>query len=169
MAQTEKFLNANIYLDDNNHLGKALEVEVPKITEKVSEHQTLGMIGPVELFQGIEKMEMKIKWAALHKDLLSNLSPTSANKLTVRAAQHVYENSSVVGTKSVRCTVVGRVKEIAPSAMKPGEGDVETTFAVDYYKKTIDGVDVVEVDIPNYIYKVNGEDIYASIRDALGI
>mgnify|MGYP001430088195 CR=1 FL=1 len=169
MAQTEKFLNANVYLDDNNHLGKALEVEVPKITEKVTEHQTLGMIGPVELFQGIEKMEMKIKWAAFHQDLLSTMSPTGANKLTIRAAQHTYQDGSVVGTKSIRCVAVGRLKEIAPSTLKPGEADIETTFAIDYYKKTIDGVDVVEVDIPNYIYKVNGFDIYASVRESLGI
>ncbi len=167
--ETEKFLNANVYLDDVNHVGKALEVEVPKVVDKVTEHQTLGMIGPVELFQGVEKMELKIKWGAFHKDVLSTFSPTKANKLTIRGAQHVYQESSVAGVRQVRCVAIGRVKDISPSTIKAGEGDVETTFAIDYYKKTIDGVDVVEVDVPNYIYKVNGEDVYADVRTALGL
>lgn len=164
-----KVFNANVYLDDTNQVGKALECELPKVSDAQTEHQTLGMPGKVELWQGVEKMETKFKWAAYHKEVLAALSPVTANKLTVRAAQHEYQDSSLVATKQVRAVIVGRVKDRAPSTLKAGEGDVETTFTVDYYKLWIDDVPVLEIDLVNYIYKVNDVDIYADARAALGL
>lgn len=165
----EKILNANVYLDDVNFVGRALEVEITKVSIKTTEHQTLAMVGPLELFQGIEKLEGKIKWAAFNADVLSRLSPVRASKLTIRVAQQEYKDSSVIATKQVRAMMVGRIKEQAAGTLKAGEGDVETTFAVDYFKKVVDGKDVLEIDIPNYIYRIDGEDIYADVRTALGI
>lgn len=165
----EKVLNANVYIDDVNFLGRALEVEVAKIAVKTTEHQTLGMVGPLELFQGIEKMECKIKWASFNQELLERLSPVDALKLTVRVAKQSYTNSSVSETKQVRFVMVGRMKELSSGTIKAGEGEMESSFAIDYYKQIVDGSDVVEIDIPNYIYRVGGKDIYADVRAALGI
>lgn len=33
----------------------------------------------------------------------------------------------------------------------------------------MNGQEVLEIDIPNYILRVNGEDAYADVRAALGI
>lgn len=165
----EKILNANVYLDDTNFIGRALEVEIAKVSVKTTEHQTLAMVGPLELFQGIEKLEAKIKWAAFSSDVLSKLVPTRATKLTIRVAQQEYKESSVIATKQVRAIMVGRLKEQSVGTLKAGEGEVETVFAVDYFKKVVDGKDVLEIDIPNYIYRVDGEDIYEEVRTALGI
>ena len=169
MPVIEKILNANVYLDDVNYVGRATEVDLASVKVKTTEHQTLAMVGPVELFQGIEKLEAKIKWAAFNAELLGNLVPTRASKLTIRVAQQEYGQSSVAVTKQVRAVMVGRIRETNPSTIKAGEGSLETTFAVDYFKKTVDGQDVLEIDIPNYIYMVNGEDIYAEVRSVLGI
>ena len=65
--------------------------------------------------------------------------------------------------------MIGRPKGFEPATIKPGEGEGDTTFAVDYYKLTIDDEDIIEIDIPNYILKVGGEDVYADVRSALGI
>lgn len=165
----EKILNANIYLDDVNFVGRAMEVDIVKVTIKTTDHETLGMVGPLELFQGIEKLEARIKWHAYNRDMLQKMNPMKAVKLTARVAQQEYQESSVVATKQVRAFMVGRVKGLSPDTTKAGEGAMETTFAIDSYKLTVDGVDVCEIDIPNYIYRVNGEDIYADVREALGL
>lgn len=165
----EKILNANVYIDDVNFVGRATEIELSKVSVKTTEHQTLAMVGPLELFQGIEKLECKIKWAAFNKDVLGRMHPTQAVKLTFRVAQQEYRDSSVVATKQVRAMMVGRMKEYSAGTIKAGEGEGESTFAVDYFKKVVDGADVMEIDIPNYIYRVGGEDIYADVRTALGI
>lgn len=40
--QIEKIMNANVYLDDVNFVGRALEVEIAKVTVKTTDHQTLA-------------------------------------------------------------------------------------------------------------------------------
>lgn len=168
-ALIEKILNANVYIDDFNFVGRATEVDITKTTVKTTEHQTLAMVGPLELFQGIEKMEGTIKWAAFNAEVLAKMSPTRALKLTIRVAQQEYANSSVVNTGQVRAVMVGRAKATEPQTVKAGEGSLQTVFALDYFKKTVNERDVIEVDIPNYIYRVDGEDIYADVRAALGL
>jgi hypothetical protein len=37
-----KLTNANIYIDGNSLLGKASEIDLPKITAKMAEHKALG-------------------------------------------------------------------------------------------------------------------------------
>ena len=165
----EKLINANIYMDDVNFIGKAKEVDLPKVSIKVTEHETLGSVGVLELFQGVEKMECKIKWAFYDRDALMKFTPTKAVKLTARAAQHVYEAGSASRVRQVRAVMIGRPKGFEPATIKPGEGEGDTTFAVDYYKLTIDDEDIIEIDIPNYILKVGEEDVYADVRSALGI
>ncbi len=175
MALIEKILNANVYMDDVNFVGRATEVDLASVKIKTTEHQTLAMVGPLELFQGLEKLECKIKWASFNYEMLAKLVPTRAVKLTIRVAQQAYAQSSVAYTDQVRAVMVGRMRETTPQTVKAGEGSIETTFTIDYFKKTVGGyggiagADVLEIDVPNYIYKVNGEDIYADVRAALGL
>jgi len=165
----EKIVNANIYIDDVNFIGRASEIDLAKIAISRTEHRTLGMVGPVNLFSGVEAMEARIKWSAFNLDALRKTSPTKSIKLTARAAQQTYRDSSVSKTESVRATMIGRFKGDGPETLKAGEGGEETMFDLDYFKLVVAGVDVIEIDLPNYIYRVDGEDIYTEIRTAIGL
>ena len=165
----KKLINATIFLNDVNFVGRAEEVDIPSVKVKTTDYETLGSVGALQLFQGIEKLEAKIKWAYWDAEALSQINPVRATKLTVRAAQHRYENYSVAGIESVRADLVGRFLSLDPQTIKLGEGNLETTFTCDYIKLTVDGQEVLEIDIPNYILRVNGEDAYADVRAALGI
>jgi P2 family phage contractile tail tube protein len=65
--------------------------------------------------------------------------------------------------------MLGRAKEIDFSTVKAGEGESESTFALDYLRKIVDDIDMYEVDIPNYLFVVGGVDVYAPVRAALGL
>ena len=64
----------------------------------------------------------------------------------------------------------GRHEEIDFGSAEPG-GDTEhsITTTCTYYKLTVDGEVLVEIDILNMVEIVNGEDILADQRAALGI
>ena len=49
--QINKLTNANIYVNGNNLLGRAAEVELPSIGFKMAEHMALGMVGHVKVEQ----------------------------------------------------------------------------------------------------------------------
>jgi P2 family phage contractile tail tube protein len=38
-----------------------------------------------------------------------------------------------------------------------------------YYKLSVNGQDVIEIDFVNMIEKVNGNDLFAALRNAIGL
>ena len=93
--EINKLTNANVYLNGNNLLGRAEEVQLPQIKHKMAEHKALGMIGSAEFFSGIDKMECKIKWNALYPNVLRTCAnPFMAAMIQVRANLETYNGKS---------------------------------------------------------------------------
>ncbi len=64
----------------------------------------------------------------------------------------------------------GRHEEIDFGDAAPGEDtEHKITTALTYYKLTVDGEEIVEIDLLNFIFKVNGKDLLEEHRRALGI
>lgn len=68
--QTAQVVNANIYLNGKNLLGRAAEVKLPEVTAAMKEHSALGLVGKFELPAGFEKMEGEIVWNSFYADAL---------------------------------------------------------------------------------------------------
>ncbi len=49
-----KLYNANVYVNGTSFLGRAEEVQLPKVQYKTVEHKALGMVGTLETPAGIE-------------------------------------------------------------------------------------------------------------------
>ena len=85
--------------------------------------------------------------------------------LVFRAAQQ----NSRGGVQAIRMDIRGRVKSIDWGEWKSGERvPNKAMIAVRYYKLEIDGRTIHEVDAENMIRIVNGVDMMARIRQALG-
>ena len=54
--------NANMYVEGNSILGQVKEADVPEVKFMMSEHGALGLIGKMEFFSGLDKMEGKVRW-----------------------------------------------------------------------------------------------------------
>lgn len=53
---------------------------------------------------------------------------------------------------------------------EPGDkSTLKVQLALSYYKMTMDGEDLVEIDAKNLIRQIGGEDQLASVRAALGM
>src|ERR1044072_72072 len=82
-----RLTNANVYMDGKSFLGKAEEINLPAIKHMMSEHKALGMVGKMEFWSGIDKMEAKIKWNSFYPDALKKMAdPTTAIQLQVRGS-----------------------------------------------------------------------------------
>src|SRR6056297_2605159 len=85
--QINRLTNANVYMDGNNLLGRAEEINLPQIKHKMSEHKALGMVGSAEFFSGIDKLECKIKWNSLYPEVLKKAAnPFRTIQLQARAS-----------------------------------------------------------------------------------
>ncbi|MNV43960.1 Phage tail tube protein FII [compost metagenome] len=64
----------------------------------------------------------------------------------------------------------GRFVEIDPGSAKAGEATaIKYKAALSYYKLSINGETLIEIDAVNMIEMVNGVDRLAEVRAALGI
>ena len=164
--------DANIYIDGNNWLGKA-EVGLPEVAQKVIEYSAFGVSGSVELpvVGHVDKMEGTIKFKSLTDDAAKVLyNPQQAVLLDARAAiQRFDAKSGQMQTYPIKVTMRAFFKKIKFADFKQAsDSETEVNYTAHYFKLEIDSKEILEIDQFNYIYKINGEDVLANIREVLG-
>lgn len=166
-----KVFDANVYVNNASKHGLAAEVTCPDITAVMTDYNALGMVGSAEFFNGFDKMEATIKWTypdnEIKKVCANFLKPID---LMVRSSKAEHDNGGITSEKPIVIYMKGYPKKHAGGTYKKKEDtDVDTVFSVLYYKEEVDGETIVELDVLNNIYKVDGEDLLAERRQNLGI
>lgn len=169
--EINKLTNANVYIDGASKLGKAEEVSLPVIKHKLAEHKALGMVGTVEFFSGIEKMEAKIKWNSFYGDIMKKTgNPTKPMSIQIRSSLETHASTGRVAELPVVCYITATAKDLPMGNFKQHDNvELETNFSVTYAKLEVNGELMYEIDMLANIYKVGTEDILAKYRANLGI
>ena len=64
----------------------------------------------------------------------------------------------------------GRIVEVEPSEDKAGEGGEHTfKYVLTYWKESVNGEDIIEIDVMNLKCIINGRDYFAGMRKNLGL
>lgn len=165
-----KITNGNVYIDGGNLIGRAKEIELPKISQKMSDHEGLGMVGMAEFVAGVDKLEAKIMWNSYYPDAMAAAgNPSKSVQLQIRANGAVYEGGGLSANIPIVVHMTGVFKSLGLGTFKQHENvESETEISVYYVRVEIDGVNVIEYDVTANIYKVNGEDILAEYRTNIG-
>ncbi|MBF2055109.1 MAG: phage major tail tube protein [Candidatus Sericytochromatia bacterium] len=168
--QINRFTNANVYIDGNSLMGQVAEIELPDIKTKMSEHKALGMIGAMELPSGIDKLAGKIKWTAFYPDALKRFAhPHKTIQLQVRGSLESYQPQGIASEVPVVAVLTIMSQNLPKAAIKPQDNvELDTDYSAYYYKLTINGEDIVEIDLFANIHKVGGVDILENYRNNLG-
>ena len=167
MAIPKTLRNFTAFVDGRGYAGKVDEIELPKLTIKTDEYRGGGMDAPVELDVGMEKLEAGITFAEYDPDIFSLFGLTDGNSvgITLRGVRQ-----GDAGIDSVIINVTGIFKELDAGTWKTGEtGTLKASLALRYYKLTIAGAALIEIDVENMIRSVGGKDQLAAQRTALGL
>lgn len=161
--------NFNIFANGKGLAGVADEFELPKISLKTDDHRAGGMDSEIEIDMGTEKMEAKFKLADPDPDVLGLVGLADGN-----SARIVAKGSFVRDSDNARVAVVaeltGRLKSGDPGAWKSGDkAATDYEMSVNYYKLTVGGHEVYEIDVENMVRRINGVDQLAGIRSDIGI
>lgn len=165
-----RLTNANIYINGNSLLGKAEEITLPSITYKMAEHKALGMIGTMEFFAGIEKMEAKVKWNSFYTDVMKQAGDPFTNvQMQVRSSVEQYTSNGRTAQVPAICYMSAAYKSFPMGSFKQHDNvELESNLSVYYCKLEIDGQVVIEIDVMANIYKVDGVDLFAQYRANIG-
>lgn len=159
----------NLFHDGVSFVGQCLEVELPKLSRKMEAYRSGGMDAEIEVDQGMEKLELGHNYAGFMKEILEKFGITSVGGVLLRFAGS-YEREDTGEVDAVEITVRGRHKEIDFGNAKAGDKtDFKVKSTLSYYKLSVNGSVLIEIDILNMICIVNGVDLLAERRAALGL
>ena len=160
--------NMNLFVDGRGYAGRVDEIELPKLTLKTEEHRAGGMDLPIEVDLGMEKLESNLTLSDFDPEVfrLFGLLDKQDTPVTVRGAIQRQGESAQAVVVALR----GGWREIDSGTWKPGDkSTLKVAVAVSYFKLTIAGQEIVEIDAINLVRKVGGTDQMADIRNAIGM
>ncbi len=159
--------NFNAFVDGKGYAGQVEEFEPPKVALTTEEFRAGGMAAPIDITMGTEKMEASLTLTTFGPDLLGRLDVVEGKKVNVTLRGGLESHDGTV-TAAV-WSKTGKIKEIDAGSIKPGQKNtVKVTFTLDFYKVNSGGRDLLEIDVPNMVHKVNGTDQLAPMRGAIG-
>jgi len=154
------------FVDGFGYLGRLSSATLPKLTIKTDEHKDGGMDIPIELDVGMEKLEAKLVFSEYAAEVFATFGRPDV-PITVRGSQETEDGL----TQAIEAHFYGLSKEVEASEWKAGDKADGPTLQLSprYYRLTIGGRVVVEIDAENMIPNVDGVDQLAARRRALGV
>ena len=163
-------INFAVYEDGIEHMGLA-EVTLPEISNITNEVKGAGINGTYEstVIGHIEALTLGLNFRTFTKTTVKLTKP-GVHHIDLRAAQQSIHSA----TRKKTTTKIKHVMEIESKKLAPGKvapaspADASGEYGVSYWAAYIDGKKVLEIDILNFIYYVDGKDYLADVRKALG-
>lgn len=169
MALPKKLRDFNLFGDGNSWQGQIAELTLPSLSRVVEDYRGGGMDGAVEIDMGQEKIEFEWTAGGMIAEIFDAYGASTLDATMLRFAGAYYSESDAT-TMAVEIVVRGRHREIDMGTAKAGENnEIKVVTACSYYKLVIDGEEILEIDLPNYVFKVGGEDRLADRRAAIGL
>lgn len=158
----------NVYNSGNCLLGMGDELTLPDFeasTETVSGAGILGEIDdPTPGY--FTNQEIEIPFRILDKEATDMLDITKAVQLEIRGAEQTTNSEGDIEFRGVRVVVRGRSNKFTPGKMKAGNPmDTSITLSILYILIELEGEPVLELDKMNEVFKINGNDILAKVKE----
>ena len=169
MGLPRSLKNFALFMEGTSYVGEMPEVGLPKLTRKMEDYRSGGMNAPVKLDFGMEGMEAELTAAGYMKELFDTWGTLRHDGVLLRFAGALQaDDSESVDTLEV--VVRGRHSEIDPGKSKAGDNtEIKIKSAISYYKLTLNGTVLLELDPVNLVEMVDGVDRLAETRAALGL
>lgn len=170
-ANTNRMTQANVYIDGDSLLGQAEEVDSPVLKWKQSEQKALGMVATIELPTGIDKLELKIKWNSFYAAVMKKMAdPTTVVQIQIRGNLETWVSEGLQDEVPYVVFLSALAKDFPTGNFKQHDNtELESMLNVLAMRVEVDGDEIMKFDALANIYKVDGTDKLANMRNNLGI
>jgi P2 family phage contractile tail tube protein len=171
MAMPRKLKNMNLFNDASCYLGVVKSVTLPPLGRKMEGYRGGGMNGPVKADLGFSDDGIQFEWKTGGIDLIAlrQFGAINASAVPLRFSGS-FQQDDTGEISAVEVVMRGRHETIEMGDAQPGE-DTEHSITTNctYYKLTVDNEEIIEIDLLNFIEKVNGVDMLEKQRKAIGL
>lgn len=171
MALPAKLKHLNIFNEGRTYVGEAESFTRPNLTRKLEAWRGGGMSGAAHVDHGLDDDALQMTW------VIGGYAPQAITQMGVAEAGGVLlrfvgsmQRDDTGDVDALEIVVRGRHSEIDTGEYKTGEDSNKTitTYAV-YYKETLNGEVLCEIDLLNGIENFGGVDRMAEHRRAIGM
>ncbi|MDQ0510873.1 phage major tail tube protein [Ancylobacter amanitiformis] len=166
MSDTPSYIlrNCAIFVNRVSKIGQANEINLPVPTEKMEELRNAGMVMPIDIPLGYEKLEASFKLTAFDPQVITQfgLAVGVEREFMVTGALAHEDGTILNATAYIR----GRLTRPDHGGWRPG-AMAENTFSISirYYKLEVAGSVLIEMD--PFSVSIGGSSQTAAIRAAL--
>lgn len=160
--------NINAFVDGVGFAGQVEDYNPPKQTLQTEDFKGGGMFAPLEITMGLQKLETDFSIIAYDEGVLGDFTLAEGQPIAFefRGFLESYDGTN----SSVTHNITGKIKELDRGTWKSGEKSLlKISIAASYFKELRGAVTIHEIDVQNMIYIINGTDIMAAARAALGM
>jgi P2 family phage contractile tail tube protein len=169
MSLPRTLKNFLLYNEGSAYLGEVPKVMLPKLATKNEAYRGGGMPGEIEVAMGLEPLKLEWMAGGYLQDALKQFGISAHNGVLLRFAGALQSADSADIT-AVEVIARGRHSEIDfGDSEAAAKTEHKYTTSLSYYKLTVGGEELIEIDMVNMIFKTGGTDRNADIRSALGL
>lgn len=168
MAARDVLKNFNVFVDGKGFAGQTEEFNAPELALKLEEWRAGGMDIPVDLEMGMEKLQSDFSLIQYSRDVLAlyGVAPGQVVPFVAREVLESYDGT----TTAVVHTMRGKIAKIEQGTSKAGDKKtLKVSMTLGYYKLQHGDTVIMEIDPVNMVRIVNGVDVLAKQRAALGM
>lgn len=158
----------NVFVDGRGYAGVASSVELPKIEVITREYGAAGMSGQVEVRMARhEKLTASVQFEGIDPKLIGLFDIAQGKDIGLTFKGSTQDRDGTTHAHSIK--VRGFIKALDEGEWKEGEdAPLKLDLSLSYYKREHDGVELIEADPINMIFKVRGVDQLAQHRKNIG-
>ena len=165
--------NFNLFIDGRGYAGLVEEVTLPKLVTKTEEYRMGGLVAPIQVDMGIEKLECEFTLSEYDAYVIKRfgINDTSSQPIASRGGVNDSRNSKTIPftlrgglsdetnnrVAPVVISLEGHIIELDLGQWKAGDKvSLKIRLALQYYRLQIDNENLIEIDIANGIRGVDG-------------
>ena len=168
MAITDILKNYTLFVDGRGQAGKMGDYIPPSPSVAAEEYRAAGMNAPIDIDMGQEKMTTSFVLKNYPAKVLAlwGFAPGRLIPVTARGALESEDGAVTPVIHNMR----GKIIQPDRGTWSPGQSaSLTVNMTVEYFKETIGGEVITEIDVINMVRIVGGVDQLAEQRAALGI
>ncbi|KAB7701062.1 phage major tail tube protein [Plesiomonas shigelloides] len=172
MALPKKVKHLNIFVDGINWIGEAEDFTFAKLTRKLESYRGGGMPGSASIDLGFDDgaLDTEFTMGGYSAEIVGKMGCSKIDGVMLRFAGSI-QRDDTAEVQPVEVVTRGRMKEIDWGTAKMGDNTQSKVSMVNtYYKLTINGQVIHEIDLVNMIeIGPDGVDRMAEHRTAIGL
>jgi len=168
LGKSKILKNFNLFLNNDSWAGKTSKVTLPELKIKTEEYTMGGLDTPLTLDMGIEAMQCEVSMTDFDPVILKEfgvLESASDYKADVKLKGATVKSGKV---HPVLVEMKGMWTSVNMGEWEAGaHASITMTLAVHYYKYTVDGTPVYEIDVWDCTRKIGGSDVLGDWLDSI--